>query len=289
MNIRLKYIALAFSLFLLSPILPAYSLEVPELKARVNDYAGILSEQAKQELETKLKQIETTDSTQIAVLTIASLEGDAIEEFSIRVADKWKIGQTKKDNGVILIIAKNDRRMRIEVGYGLEGKLTDLMSGRIIANVIKPAFQAGDFDSGIIQGVDAIVAAVRGEFKAEDSRLSRNGKRASGKFLYLIIFGLFFISIIGSIKKILGGAVGAVILPIIGLFLFPIGLWLLLLIPLGFGLGFILPVLFGSSRGMFYGGHGGGFSSGSFGGGGFGGGFGGGGGSFGGGGASGSW
>jgi uncharacterized protein len=260
------------------------ALEVPALKARVNDYANLLSQQTRSDLEGKLEQLEKSDSTQIVVLTIPSLEGDAIENFSIQVAEKWKIGQKKLDNGVILLIAKNDHKVRIEVGYGLEGKLTDLISGRIIGDIITPNFKNNDFNQGVLQGVDAIVSVVRGEFKADES----DGKKKSflsGNGLFFVFFLLFFIGIAGSVKRIVGGIMGAAIFPIIGLFALPFTVWLILLIPVGFVAGLIIPLLM-SFTGMGSSGRGGGGFSIGGGSGGF---SGGGGGGFGGGGASGSW
>ena len=146
--------------------LPA--LEVPPLTGRVNDTAGMLSATTRQQLEDVLARLEQTDSTQIVVLTIPSLGGEVLEEFSIKVVDQWKIGQKGLDNGALLMIAKNDRKIRIEVGYGLEGSLTDLMAGRIIRNVIVPHFKAGNFDQGVIEGVQAMIKAVRDEYKASE-------------------------------------------------------------------------------------------------------------------------
>src|SRR3990172_4707370 len=123
--------------FLLLPLI-AQALDVPKLQGYVNDYANMISRSARAELEKELKAFEQTDSTQIVILTVPSLEGEVIEDFGIKVADAWKIGQKGKDNGVILIASKEDREMRIEVGSGLEGRLTDLMSGRIIDLVMKP-------------------------------------------------------------------------------------------------------------------------------------------------------
>ena len=142
---------------------------MPVLKGRVNDYANMLSPATVTSLEARLAEFEKSDSTQIVVLTIPSLQGEVLEEFSIRVAEKWKIGQKKLDNGVILLIAKEDRKLRIEVGYGLEGKLTDLRAGRIIDNIIKPSFKAGNYDKGVADGVDAIMQTVKGEYSAVDA------------------------------------------------------------------------------------------------------------------------
>lgn len=147
------------SLFFVS-IQSLYSLDVPYLAGRVNDHAGVLSEPAAAELEKTLKDFEKKTSCQIAVLTINSLEGENIEQYSIRVAETWKLGQKGKDNGVLFLMSKNDRRMRIEVGYGLEDTLTDLVSGRIIADRIAPHFKNGDYDAGITSGIKSIISTI---------------------------------------------------------------------------------------------------------------------------------
>ncbi len=147
------------------------ALDVPSLTGRVNDHAGILSAEAIARIEAKLAALETSDSTQLAVLTVPTLAGDSIEDFSMRVVESWKLGQKKLDNGALLVIAQEDRKLRIEVGYGLEGKLTDLTAGRIIRQVIVPHFKRGDFEAGVETGVDAMIAATKGEFKAEDKKL----------------------------------------------------------------------------------------------------------------------
>ncbi len=263
--------------------LPLLALDVPVLKGRVNDYAGMLSQGTVASLETRLADFERSDSTQIVVLTVPSLQGEVLEEFSMRVAESWKIGQAKQDNGVILLIAKEERRIRIEVGYGLEGSLTDLLAGRIIDGIITPAFKAGDFDRGVTEGVDAIMEAVRGEYRAVTSRIAEKEGSDPGKTMTPFFFALIFIWIIGKIRRILGGITGAVILPIIAGIVFGFSLHTLLFIPGGFLLGLIIPTVMpfffaGSGR-----------SSGSGWIGGSGGGFSGGGGGFGGGGASGGW
>ena len=167
------------------------ALAVPALTGRVNDYAGMISAPVKADLQTKLKQFETAESTQIVILTVQSLKGDPIEDFSIKVAEAWKIGQKGKDNGVLLIVSKDDHKVRIEVGYGLEGKLTDLMAGRIVRDEIVPAFKAGRFDEGFTKGVIAIIAAAHGEYKA-NPRTQRNGDKPSMTLL-LIIFAVIYV------------------------------------------------------------------------------------------------
>ena len=268
----------------------ANALNVPKLQGYVNDYADMMSPSAKAELENELRAFEQTDSTQIVILTTPSLEGEGIEDFSIKVADSWKIGQAGKDNGIIFIVAKQDRKMRIEAGRGLEGKLTDLMAGRIIDLVVKPRFKRGDFDGGFIAGVSALIDATRGEFKADGNHRPQKHERSS-QILTFLIFGGIILLVLGSFSRILGGLGGAVGLPLfMSLMGLPLGLvTLLILAILGLGAGLFLPVIFSAGRhdrggGFWYGGGG---YSGS--GGGFGGGFSGGGGGFGGGGASGGW
>jgi uncharacterized protein len=282
-------------LFTLNAVMAA---AVPRLKGRVNDYAGMLSTYTQRQLDDSLRQLEQTDSTQIAVLTIPSLEGDNLEAFSIRVAEQWKIGQKGFDNGAILLIAKKERKIRIEVGSGLEGRLTDLVSGQIIRNVIVPHFRAGNIDRGISDGVQAMIKVVKGEFKAPDGARYRRGRKSGSHFnLFSLIIFLVVINMLGRLRRPVGAAAGGLISPIVGALFFNISLiWILALIPLGVLGGILLsflgsPLSFGhaatskrhSNAGWFGGFGGGGFSSGGFGG------FSGGGGGFGGGGASGGW
>ena len=163
----------------------AAALEVPPLTARVNDTAAMFSAQVVAETEVLLSQFETSDSTQIVVLTVPSLEGDLLEEYSMRVVEKWKIGQKGLDNGALLLITRDDRRLRIEVGYGLEGSLTDLVSGRIISQLIVPRFKKGDFDGGLTAGVQAMIQAVRGEFTPSQATSARQQESRLWQCLYL--------------------------------------------------------------------------------------------------------
>ncbi|HOD16738.1 MAG TPA: TPM domain-containing protein, partial [Spirochaetota bacterium] len=224
--------------------LPLAALDVPPLKGRVNDYANMLKPVTAAALESRLAGLEASDSTQIVVLTVPSLEGEVLEEYSMKVAETWKIGQKKLDNGAILLIARDDRRMRIEVGYGLEGKLTDLRSGRITDEIIRPSFRAGDYDKGVTDGVDAMIQVVKGEYSAVDApaREMANADKFSGMAVPGL-FAFFFIGIIGKIKRLLGGAAGAVIAPVIGLVSMGFNLFILALIPLGFLAGLIIPTL----------------------------------------------
>ncbi len=275
------------------------AIDVPPLKDRVNDYADMISPGTEQAISAKLQTLEQNESTQIAVLTVPTLEGEPIEEFSIRVGEKWQIGQEGRDNGAILLIAREERKIRIEVGYGLEGKLTDLMAGRIIRNEITPAFKAGNFDRGIADGVTAMIGVVRGEYTADRQAPAGNdGSAAQGAIFSLIIFG-FLIVQLGRVRRSVGTAAGGILLPVFGAMFLPLSALLLLgLIPLGFAAGYglssigsALPAASAGHHGSRHTGHRtGGYwgGGGGFGGGGFGG-FSGGGGGFGGGGASGGW
>ncbi|MHB8809776.1 MAG: TPM domain-containing protein [Desulfobulbaceae bacterium] len=282
----------------------AVSREVPGYQGYVNDYASMMSAEVRAKLESDLQAFDRSDSTQVAILTIDSLDGDPIEDFSMRVVDQWQIGQKGKDNGVLFLAVKNDRKMRIEVGRGLEHVLTDLAAGRIIDGVVAPRFKAGRFDEGFTAGTLAIMQTVRGEYTPEPGRRGQGGGEPPLLFKYLF-FGLAFIAFLGSASRPLGVIAGGVLLPLMAFLGLPgpIG-WLLLvlLILVGGVAGLVLPLLLsgmmsqGRGGGNYTGGGFGGSSSGgggfgglgggSFGGGGFGG-FGGGG--FGGGGASGSW
>lgn len=158
-----------FLIFFLAAIAPVslYALDVPPRPADyVNDYAGMISGEKKSQLNQFLRQFETETSNQIVVAAFQSLENESLEDFSIRLAETWKIGQKGKDNGVILLIFKDDRKVRIEVGYGLEGALPDALAGQIIQNVIAPAFRDGRYDEGISNAVTAIAKAVQGEYEA---------------------------------------------------------------------------------------------------------------------------
>ena len=270
--------------------------EVPALRGHVNDYAALLSPAAQGSLEAELSAFEQSDSTQIVVLAVPSLQGQDPEQYSIGVVEQWKLGQKGKDNGALLLVVKDDRKIRIEVGRGLEGKLTDLVSGRIIRNEISPAFKRGDFDRGVTAGVHAIMATARGEYTAQPRDI-RQGRRGAHPIFTFVIFVLVTTLFLGSISRPLGGLAGAIGFPVAAFFSFP-GLSLLALGMLavgGFLLGMALTFLFGTGGrggfgGPFIGGGMGSFGGGGFGGGGGGGGgFSGGGGDFGGGGASGDW
>ncbi|MBY0432802.1 MAG: TPM domain-containing protein [Cyclobacteriaceae bacterium] len=169
--------------------------EVPELWGhRVHDDAKVLSAETVNRLEQTLKVFEDSTSNQVGILIIPSLDGEIIEEYTLRVAEKWKLGTEKKDNGVVMLIAINDRKMRIEVGQGLEGALTDALCNRIIRNEMAPNFRRGDYDAGVTAAVNAIMLATKGEYKGED-QVSQRGKAKPGAGF---IFGLVILFVLGS-------------------------------------------------------------------------------------------
>lgn len=265
--------------------------EVPGYSGYVNDYASMMSAATRAKLEKDLHAFDLSDSTQVAILTIDSLEGDALEDFSIRVVDQWKIGQKGKDNGVLFLAVKNDRKMRIEVGRGLEHLLTDLAAGRIIDRVVAPSFKAARFDEGFEAGALAIMQTIRGEYTPEAGKGRGPGDGEPPLLFKYLFFGTALIAFLGSNSRPLGVVAGGILVPLMFFLGLPgmAGWLLLLLIPLGALSGLLLPLLL---SGMMQHGRGGGFYTGgggfgSSGGGGGSGGFGGGG--FGGGGASGGW
>jgi uncharacterized protein len=255
----MKRILILIILFLIP--LPLLALDVPQLTGRVNDYAKVLSPGARVRLEQKLADFERDQSTQIVVLTIPSLQGEEIDPFAIRVADQWKIGQKGKDNGVILILAQAERKVRIEVGMGLQGVLPDITAGQIIRNVMRPYLKVNNFDQGIDTGVDAILAAAKGEFKASSLDVANKSHRKSPSSTTLFLLLAVVVVIAGSFSRYLGGLAGAVGLPLAVYFTFTeIGLMtLLILASAGFGGGLLLTLLF---SGMFGGGGGGFFGGG---------------------------
>lgn len=178
-------------LLLLVVSLPAagLALEIPRPTGYVNDRAGLLAPATVVKLETFLRDFERSDSTQLIVLTVPTLAGEALEEYALKVAESWQVGQKGKDNGVLLLIAKTERKIRIEVGYGLEGRLTDLLAGRIVDQEIAPRFKAGDFDGGVTAGVAAMAEAVRGEYQGTGRLGKKKARNPWGTLLLLLFLG----------------------------------------------------------------------------------------------------
>lgn len=194
------------ALTLLAFTLPASALvAVPQLTGRVIDQTGTLSSGDIAQLTQNLADLERRKGSQIAVLIVPTTDGEAIEQFSLRVAEAWKIGRKKVDDGALLVIAKNDRRLRIEVGYGLEGALTDVTTKRIIDEVITPKFKSGDFAGGISDGVARMIGLVNGEKLPEPEPPHWDGQ---GIFGHLDALNPFLIFIVFVVSSALRGALG---------------------------------------------------------------------------------
>ena len=194
--------AILFLLFVFAA--PALALDAPPLKGRVNDYAGLLPRERAAALEQKLAQFESSTGHQIAVLTIPSLEGEDIAGFGIKVGEQWKIGQKGFDNGAILIIAPKDKRLRIEVGYGLEGVLPDAIANRIIQEVIVPHFRNNDFPGGVEAGVDAILKVTSGEPIPQAQRRKPSSGGSGIPVSLIVLLFLFVPFLISSLFSGLG-------------------------------------------------------------------------------------
>jgi uncharacterized protein len=182
----------------------ALAADVPYLTGRVVDNAEILSAEAERRIAARLKSHEDRTTDQIAVLTVQSLDGESVEEFAVKVFESWKLGQKGKDNGVLVVVAPRERRMRIEVGYGLEGPLTDAHASRIIRDAMTPRFKAGDFDGGVEAGVAAIIARLTGDESAAPPAPSQSKPQsffdsgpADMPLHERILIGVFVFSIIG--------------------------------------------------------------------------------------------
>ena len=229
-----------------------FAIEIPILHHYCNDLTETLTPIQQKIIDNALREFEDKTSNQVVFLMINSLEGYPLEEYTLEVVEKNKIGTKKHDNGVLFFVAKNDRKMRIEVGYGLEGTLTDALSSSILRNEVRPYFRRGHYFQGITAGLDAIMKATQGEYKNTNRKRVPKGEEgfSLGNLIFFLI--ILFLLLGGGGR---GGGVG----------------W------------FLLGSMFGS-----FGSRGGGYGGGGFGGGDFGG-FSGGGGSFGGGGASGGW
>jgi uncharacterized protein len=258
---------------------------VPALTARVTDLTGTLGTGELSSLEEELRAFEQRKGSQIAVLMLPSTQPESIEQFAIRVAERWKIGRAKTDDGVILIVAKNDHRLRIEVGYGLEGAIPDAVAKRVISEVIAPHFLANDFYGGIRAGTQSLMKLIDGEKLPAPAPAQ---KHAVQDYHSLFVILLVVVVVAGGVlKAILGRLFGSAATGVAAGFIAWVLAGALGAAVIAGAVAFLM-ALMGGSRGFYPGGFGGG----GLGGGGFGGGsggFGGGGGGFGGGGASGSW
>jgi uncharacterized protein len=213
----------AFTAVLLLCAVTAWTADVPYLTGRVNDNAEILSDAVRRSLSERLKTHEEKTTNQVVVLTVPSLEGESIEGYAEEVFRTWKLGRKGKDNGILVIVAPNDRRMRIEVGYGLEGTLPDSAAGSIIRNVMTPRFKNNDYNGGIEAGVNAILAVLEGgsvpepagsEAKEGRTSMLSHIEEPDMPLTERILFGAFIFGIIGLFTVI------GVLTPGVGWFLY---------------------------------------------------------------------
>lgn len=270
----------------------AWALEVPPLTGRVMDLAHVLPAVTAAALTSDLAAHETKTGNQVTVLVLPSLEGEPLEEWSHRVATTWKLGQKGTDNGVLLLVALKEKKVRIEVGYGLEGTLTDLRSAHIIRNEIVPRFRAGDIPAGIEAGVAAILKTIEGTYSAPEPGIPTYSRDETiSRVILAVVVGLVFGFLISSGHRAVGAIAGGAISFFFSPWIVPA---LIAAATTALLVALLAPLLAGGAGGRFRrGGHdwswpggGSGGFGGSFGGGG---GFSGGGGDFGGGGASGDW
>jgi uncharacterized protein len=234
----------------------AFALDFPQLTGRVVDQAGVMSADSRSAVEQKLKNLEDKSGIQLVVATVKSLQGSDVETYANDLFRAWKLGQAQKNNGVLLLVAPNEHKVRIEVGYGLEGTLTDALSSVVISSAIIPRFKTGDFSGGIERGVDGIISILSGDTADWQPKVSVRQDDPAADFdqIFPFLFFLLIIFIVWYLTHNSGGPGGGMTRRGVGPVFIPYG---------------------GSSWGG--------------GGGGFGGGFSGGGGSSGGGGASGGW
>lgn len=192
------FVALLLAVF----SLPIFSLEVPAWTGPVNDLAQVMTDQQRQELTDYLTNLNNQTGIQMAVLTVPSLEGDSIEDFSFRTASAWKLGQEKEDNGALLVVSEGDRELRIEVGYGLEGVLTDAKSGLIIRNIITPQCRNGDYGTGIVEGIKTMVGVATEDAQLISAEMTEEeGLDGQSLVVAIIFFSLYFAILTFAITK----------------------------------------------------------------------------------------
>jgi uncharacterized protein len=197
-------LALALLAFLSLAVVPALALVLPALSGRVVDDANILDPPTRAALDRKLAELEAKTTDQLVVVTLKSLQGTSVEDFGVQLGRAWRIGQQNKNNGVLLIVAPSERKVRIEVGYGLEGTLTDAVSKLIIENAIIPRFRANDVPGGVTRGVDDIISVLTGDAAEWKQRAAKRPDPTRPwaailiPILALAVIALAFIMIIGA-------------------------------------------------------------------------------------------
>ena len=200
---KLKFLSIISLFFVL--VSSAFGLEVPELTNPIVDNASLISDGVETNINNKLEELSNSTGIQLGILTIPTLEGEVLESYSMKVVENWKLGSAEKDTGVLLLIALDERSIRIEVGYGLEGILTDTKCGLIIRNVIAPEFRNGNYQAGIVNAIDNIVGLVKNDESLVSKKvLSEDSGMDPGGFIFAgiaLLYGFIFVMAVLSSRK----------------------------------------------------------------------------------------
>ena len=201
MKINKFFVSILFFLFLANPI---FALSVPSLTSPIVDNANLISDGVEQNINNQLQELSNSTGIQLAVLTIPTLENEVLESYSMKVAETWILGSAEKDTGVLLLIALEERSIRIEVGYGLEGVLTDTKCGLIIRNIIAPEFRNGNYQAGIVNAVNNIVGLVKGDESLVSKKVLNESSGDSSAFIFMgivLLYGFIFVMAVVTSKK----------------------------------------------------------------------------------------
>ena len=201
MKINRFFVAILLSFFLVNSI---FGLSVPSLTSPIVDNANLISDGVEQNINNQLEELSNSTGIQLAVLTIPTLEGEVLESYSMKVAETWKLGSAEKDTGVLLLIALEERSIRIEVGYGLEGVLTDTKCGLIIRNIIAPEFRNGNYQAGIVNAVNNITGLVKGDESLVSKKVLNESSGDSSAFIFMgivLLYGFIFVMAVVTSKK----------------------------------------------------------------------------------------
>ena len=201
MKINKFFVSILLSIFLANSI---FALSVPKLTSPIVDNANLISDGVEQNINNQLQELSNSTGIQLAVLTIPTLEDEVLESYSMKVAETWKLGSAEKDTGVLLLIALEERSIRIEVGYGLEGVLTDTKCGLIIRNVIAPEFRNGNYQAGIVNAVNNMVGLVKGDESLVSKKVLNESSGDSSAFIFMgivLLYGFIFVMAVVTSKK----------------------------------------------------------------------------------------
>ena len=201
MKINKFFVSILLSIFLANSI---FALSVPSLTSPIVDNANLISDGVEQNINNQLQELSNSTGIQLAVLTIPTLEDEVLESYSMKVAETWKLGSAEKDTGVLLLIALEERSIRIEVGYGLEGVLTDTKCGLIIRNVIAPEFRNGNYQAGIVNAVNNMVGLVKGDESLVSKKVLNESSGDSSAFIFMgivLLYGFIFVMAVVTSKK----------------------------------------------------------------------------------------